>query len=103
MLHELLRLEVELAHGLGVFASRGESNQAIPVSRIQADQAFLHPFLVVLFPQSVVVQHGVPVWLRRQVVSERGPAQNTLHVLRILPGVVNLTLAELWRWQPVRR
>jgi hypothetical protein len=75
----------------------------ISVAGIQARQAFRHPFLIVLFPQSVVVQHGVPVWLRRQVVFDRGPAQNTLHVLRILPGVVNLTFAEPWHWQPVWR
>src|SRR5271155_3439681 len=65
---ELAELEVELAHDDGIFTSRGERDEAQLISRIETPEALLNPSFVVLFSQRIVVQYGLPMRLRSQIV-----------------------------------
>ena len=86
----------------GILATGGERNQAQLVTRIEAVESLLDPFLIVLFGQRVVVQHRSPMRLRSEVVGERGAPQNTSHMLGVLPGVVDISSVQRGDGQPVR-
>src|SRR5215831_21309495 len=68
--NELPCLQVELAHGDRILTSGPEPNEAELVFRVEAGSSLLDPFLVILFPQRVVVQQRLPVRPRGEVVGE---------------------------------
>lgn len=100
--YELGCSEIELAQRLRVFASRGKPDHAEAVARIQAAKALCDPFDVVGFGERVVVEHGLPMRLRSEIVGQRCLAQDADDVLRILPLVVDHAHTEVGLGQPIR-
>ena len=100
VLDELASLKVELAEGLGVFAAGGELDEAEAVAGVDAVEALLNPFFVVLFGEGVVVDDGLPVRFVGEVAGEGGFAEDAADVLGVLPGVVDFADAEVWAGQP---
>ena len=95
VLDEVAGAEVELAECLGVFAAGGELDEAEAIAWVEAVEALLDPFFVVLPGEGVVVDDGVPVGLGGEVAGEGGFAEDAADVLGVLPGVVDLADAEV--------
>ena len=88
VLHERLRLEVELPHDVGVRASPRELDEAALVVRLEAVGSVPDPVLLLGGAQRVEVDHRLPGGMLLAVLLERRAPPEAAGVLCVPPEVV---------------
>ena len=95
--HERPRVDVELAHDLGVSAALREMDQAPLVLRIEAARAVVDEALVLRLAEGIDIEKRGPRRLRFLVIGERGLAPETARVLGVGPEIPHALVLDAWR------